>query len=98
MQFLEQSAALSSITITLQPYALAQPVDTSWHPGETVRAAVDRLLNSLRNFGDFLISFVISVLPWLLVLALIVYAAYRFVRRQMMRSRAKQGTSGADQS
>jgi Domain of unknown function (DUF4349) len=98
MQYLEQSAALSSITITLQPYQLAQPVDTNWRPGETLRRAVDNLLNSARNFGDFLIIFVVSVLPWLLVMALIVYGVYRFIRAQMRRARARNAASDSDQS
>jgi hypothetical protein len=86
-QYLEQSAALSSITVTLTPYVLSQPVDTSWRPLETVREAFDRLVESLRDFGDFVIIFVISVLPWLLIAALVVYGIFRFVRSRVARAR-----------
>lgn len=97
-QFLEQSAALSSITVTLTPYVLSQPVDSSWRPLETVREAFDRLVGSLRDFGDFVITFVIAVLPWLLVLALIVFGVYRFIRSRVMRARARNAASAADES
>ena len=44
MQYLEQSARLSSIWIELQPYILNQPVGDEWRPAETVRRGVDALL------------------------------------------------------
>jgi hypothetical protein len=85
MQYLEQSAALSSITITLQPYILSQPVDTRWNPAETFRNALDGLLNDLREFGDFLITFVVRVLLWLVVAGLVLWFGGRFVYRRVIR-------------
>jgi hypothetical protein len=79
MQYLEQSAALSSISIDLQPYILTQPVDTSWRPAETVRRAFDSLLNGLRGLADFLIIFGIGVLPILAIIGLIIYLIVRFI-------------------
>jgi len=78
MQYLEQSAALSSIGITLQPYILAQPVDTTWRPAETVRQAFDALLSGLRNLAVILIYFVVTVLPILAIIGLIIYGVVRF--------------------
>jgi hypothetical protein len=98
MQYLEQSAALSSINITLQPYVLSQPVDSSWRPAETVREAFDALLRSLRGFGDFLIIFVIAVAPWLLIAGLIIYGIYRFIRGRVLRSRARNAPAGSEES
>lgn len=97
-QFLEQSAALSSVTVTLTPYVLSQPVDSSWRPLESVRDAFDGLLGSLRGFGDFLIHFVIEVIPWLLILALVVYGVYRFVRGRIQRARARNANSGGGEA
>ncbi len=79
MQYLSESARLSSISIDLQPYILSQPVDTRWRPAETVRRAVNSLVNGLRDFGDFLITFVIAVLPWLLLFAAVIYGVIRFI-------------------
>ncbi|MBN1429994.1 MAG: DUF4349 domain-containing protein [Anaerolineae bacterium] len=86
MQYLSQSAALSAITVSLQPYILSQPVDTTWRPAETVRRSWDALLRSLRNFGDFIIRFSIAVLPWLIVIGLVLFGVVRFVI-----SRARKG-------
>src|SRR5258705_2754843 len=74
MQYLEQTAALSSITVSLQPYILSQPVDTSWQPGETLRRAFDDLIDRMRDFADFLIYFAVAVLPFLLILVLTIFA------------------------
>jgi hypothetical protein len=81
MQYLSQSAALALIQIELQPYLLSQPVGDSWKPLETVRRAVDALIDGLRGFADFLIFFAIALLPWLLLLALALYIIYRVIRR-----------------
>ena len=37
MQYLSESARLSSISISLQPYILSQPVDSTWRPAESSR-------------------------------------------------------------
>jgi DNA repair exonuclease SbcCD ATPase subunit len=80
MQYLEQSARLSSIWIELQPYILSQPVGDQWRPAETARRAVDALMDGLRGFGDFLIFFAIAVLPWLVVIGLVVLLLVALVR------------------
>jgi hypothetical protein len=89
MQYLEQSARLSSIWIELRPYILRQPVGEQWKPVETARRAVEALADALRGFGDFLIFFAIAVLPWLLLLALAVYVVYRLARWLTRRRRKK---------
>ncbi len=86
LNYLEQSAALSLISISLQPDIVSQPIDSTWRPSETFRIAVDRLVNSLRNFADFLIIFGVSTLPWLLALALIVYLVVRISRARRARA------------
>jgi hypothetical protein len=86
MQYLSESARLSSITISLQPYILNQPLDTRWRPAETVRHAFEALVNGLRGFTDFLIVFVIAILPWLLLFGGIWYG----VRRVVGKRRAKK--------
>jgi DNA repair exonuclease SbcCD ATPase subunit len=81
LQYLAQSAQLSSITIELWPYLLSQPLDTRWRPAETAREAFETLVNGLRSFGDFVIFVTIAVLPWLALGGLVVYGAVRLVRR-----------------
>ncbi len=78
LQYLEQSAQLSSIRVELHPDIVEQPIDDSWRPARSVRAAFDTLLESLRDAGDGIIYFTIAVLPWLLLAGLILYGIVRF--------------------
>jgi Flp pilus assembly protein TadB len=100
MQYLEQSALLSSIWIDLQPSILSQPVAEQWRPAETVRRAVEALVDGLRGFGNFLIFFAIAILPWLLAIALVIFLIVRLVRWRTRARRARQATGnptpGAD--
>jgi hypothetical protein len=88
LNFLAESAALSLIHINLSPYELSEPIDTSWKPAETFRRAVEDLLESLQNFADFMIVFLVAVLPWLLFFGLIIWGVVALVRR---RRRKKAG-------
>ncbi len=91
MKYLSESARLSSIAISLQPYQPSQPLNTSWRPAETVRRAFDALVNSLRGFADFMIVFVIAILPWLLVAGGIWWGVARVVRKR--RAKRRQETT-----
>jgi len=93
MQYLEQSAALSSIWIELQPYILSQPVSDQWRPAETARRAVETLLDALKGFGDFSIIFAIVVLPWLAAIGLVVFLIVRLVRWRGRARRARQANA-----
>lgn len=88
MQYLEQSARLSSIWIDLQPYVLSQPLGDNWRPAETARRAVDALLAGLRGFGNFAIFFTIAILPWLIALGLLIALVVALIRRLGRRRRA----------
>ena len=99
MQYLEQSARLSSIWIELQPYILNQPVGDEWRPAETVRRGVDALLDGLRGFGNFAIFFAIAVLPWLLVIGAVVALIVALIRwrgRVRRRRQAASADSGGE--
>jgi hypothetical protein len=96
MQYLEQSARLSSIWIELQPYILSQPVADQWRPAETARRAVEALVDGLRGFGNFLIFFGIAILPWLVALGLVVLLMVSLVRwRRRVRHARSAGASEA---
>jgi hypothetical protein len=94
MQYLEQSARLSSIWIELQPYLLSQPVGDQWRPAETARRAVETLLDGLRGFGDFVIFFAIAILPWLLTIGLVVILALVLIRRRRRGRRERSNAEG----
>lgn len=94
LQYLAQSARLARIWIELQPYVLSQPVGTRWRPAEAARGAVETLTNSLQGLGDFLIFFVIAVLPWTVALGLVVYGVVRLVLWRIRVNRDKH--TGSD--
>ncbi len=96
MQYLEQSARLSSVSVYLRPYILGQPISTAWRPAETVRKSVERLVQRFENFGDWLIGFVIADLPWLIFYGVVVYAAVRFGQR-WWRRRSRKAAPAAEQ-
>lgn len=91
LNYLAESAALSRINISLTPYELSEPIDTSWKPAETFRRAVEDLLMSMQDFADFMIVFGISFLPWLLFFGLIIWGVVALVRRRRRRKAAKAG-------
>jgi hypothetical protein len=90
MQYLEQSARLSSIWIELQPYILSQPVGDEWRPAETARRAVEMLVDGLRGLGDFAIFFAIAILPWLAAIGLVIFVAVLLVRWRTRRASGRQ--------
>ena len=90
MQYLAQSAQLAGIRIELQPYVLSQPVGARWRPAESVRQAYETLLDSLRSAGEFLIFFVIAILPWAVVLGLLAWGIVRFVLWRIRVNREKR--------
>ena len=89
MKYLSESARLSSITISLHPYELSQPIDNTWRPAETVRRAFESFVDSLRGFADFMIVFVIAILPWLVVIGLIWWGVARILRKRRARKQAE---------
>jgi hypothetical protein len=79
LRYLSESARLSRIDIELQPYILSQPVDTRWRPMETIREALESLVDGLRWFADFMIVFLIAVLPLLALFGAVIYGIVRFI-------------------
>jgi hypothetical protein len=98
MRYLSDSAQLSRIDIQLQPYILSQPVDARWRPLETVREAFEALIEGAQGFGNFLIYFVIAVLPWLALLGLVVYGVVRFVLWQVRIVERRRKARKADET
>lgn len=89
MQYLSQSAAFSTITAHLTPDELAQPIQVdTWQPGGVFKNAVEALVNALQGLADFLIYFVVAVLPILLIIAIPIGILIWLLRRWRARRRA----------
>ncbi len=98
IRYLEQSAAMSAITVELIPDEAAQPLQIGgWKPKGVAKNAVEALIHTLQALASLLIWLVIYVLPVLLVLSLVfglpVYGAVRFWRRRAQKSRQSGETA-----
>jgi hypothetical protein len=90
MQYLQNQAALATVTVSLTPDVMAQPLETGgWNLPGTVRSAVEALLDVLEFFVKALIYIVIVVLPALILLALPIVAIVLLVRWLVRRRRRK---------
>jgi len=90
MQYFEQSARLSAITIELIPDAAAQPLQIAgWRPEGTAKAAVEALIQALQFIAEAGIWAVICVLPIGLILGVPAYFIIRAIRRRRKPAKAK---------
>ncbi len=93
MQYLENQVALATITISLTPDALAQPLEVGgWNLPGTFRHALEALLNTLEVIVKVAIYLVIVVLPTLIILLAPIVAIVLLVRwlvRRRRRARVK---------
>jgi hypothetical protein len=82
-QYLATTAALSSISLGLQPVVDIPPaVEKTWNPADTFDQAAQSLRESLQSFIDGAIYFIVDTLPWLAALGLVLYFVVRFWRRK----------------
>jgi hypothetical protein len=89
IKYYDEAVALSSISVRLIAEASTQPIEIGpWTPTGAVKQAIEDLIVFFQNFVDFLIRFVIYVLPALILIViplLIVFfigrAIYRRVRK-----------------
>jgi hypothetical protein len=86
MKYLSQSAALATITVTLIPDALAQPIQVGgWQPAGVIRDALQALISALQGLATIAIWLVIVVAPMALIIAapiLLIILAIRRLRRR----------------
>ena len=90
MQYFEQSARLSAVTLELIADAAAQPLEIAgWRPEGTAKAAVETLIRTLQFLADAGIWAVICVVPIGVILGLPVYFVIRALRRRRKVAKAK---------
>ena len=93
IQYLEESAAMSSISVRLIAEEGAQPIEVGpWRPEGAAREAIQDLIFFIQNFVDTLIRFVLLVLPSLILIAIplfIIYLIGRAAYRRYRRSNAE---------
>jgi cytochrome c-type biogenesis protein CcmH/NrfF len=93
IQYLEESSAMSSISVRLIAEAGTQPIEIGpWKPEGAAKEAIQDLIFFVQNFADFLIRFVLLTLPALILIAiplLLVYLVGRAIYRRTRRSRVE---------
>ena len=89
LKYLSDSVALSNIHISLTPDIVTQPVEVNWRPLETVRRSLRALGRGLQGLGNVLIFLFVTMLPILLVIA-VVLAPFFFAGRAMLRRRRRR--------
>ncbi|MGF1618886.1 MAG: DUF4349 domain-containing protein [Acidimicrobiia bacterium] len=85
LNYLDDAVALATVTMSIAPTPAAVPiVEENWAPINTVRDASRDLVSGLQGLLDTAITFVIAVLPMLLITvgvpAVAVYGVYRMWR------------------
>jgi hypothetical protein len=101
MKYFEESAALSSISVTLVAEETVQPIEIAgWKPQGTVRDAIQNLIFFWQDFVDFMITFVLNFIPKLLTVGLVfglpVWLIVRAVRKSAARKRKANEAAKAE--
>jgi hypothetical protein len=91
IKYLEESAALSAISVQLIAEESTQPIVVGpWKPEGAAKQAIQDLIFFFQNFVDLLIRFVLLTLPALILIAIplfLVYLIGRAIYRRVRRSR-----------
>lgn len=91
MKYLSQSAALATISVTLIPDVLAQPIQVGgWRLEGVVKQAFEALIATLQGLASLLVWLVIVVLPVLLILALPIVLIIWLIRRAQRGKQAAE--------
>jgi hypothetical protein len=91
MQYLEESAAMSSLTIELTPDELVQPIEIGgWHPEGTLRDSIEALIRVLQFLVDALIVIAVVVLPVVIVVFGPLVVLFFIIRAIVRKRRARK--------
>jgi hypothetical protein len=91
IQYLEESAAMATVSLEITPDELAQPIQVGgWRPQGTLRNAFQSLIRVLQFLVEALIVIVVLVIPVLVAIALPVVGLFLLVRAIVRRRRARK--------
>jgi hypothetical protein len=93
IQYYEESARLSAISVELLPDEAARPLQIGrWQPEGTAKAAVEALISALKFLGDTAIWTLICIAPIALILGVPGYFALRAILRHRRKRAVKPET------
>jgi len=91
IQYLEQSAAMATVSLEIVPDALAQPIQVGgWHPEGTLRNAIQSLIRVLQFLVDAAIVIVILIAPTVALVAAPFVGLFFLIRAIVRRRRARR--------
>ncbi len=91
IQYLEQSAAMATLSLDITPDSLAQPIQIGgWHPEGTLRNAFQTLVRVLQFLVDALIVIIVLVIPAALAVLAPIVGLFLLVRSIVRRRRARK--------
>ncbi|MGE5073246.1 MAG: DUF4349 domain-containing protein [Anaerolineae bacterium] len=92
IKYLEQSAALSAISVNIIAEATVKPIEVGgWKPQGVARDAIQKLIYFWQDFVNFLIRFFLLVVPMLLTIGIplfLLFLVARWMFRRMRRPKA----------
>jgi hypothetical protein len=93
IKYMEQSAALSAISVTIIAEATVKPIQVGgWKPVGVARDAIQSLVDFEQGFANFLIVAVLFILPMLITIGIPLVLAFlllRWILRKTRRPRVK---------
>ena len=91
VQYLEQSAALATVSLDIVPDELAQPIQVGgWHPEGTLRNAFESLIRVLQFLVEAVIVIGVLIIPVLVAIVLPLAGLFWLVRAIVRRRRARK--------
>ena len=91
IQYYEQSAALSAVSVELLPNEAVQPLTIGgWQPAGVAKTAVQMLINTLKVLANVAIVLIIYVLPVLLVIFVVFVLPLSWLWRIWRRRHARR--------
>jgi len=92
MQYYEQSAALSAISVNIQANEAVQPLKIgNWQPVGVAKRAIQALINTLELIANLLIWVALYILPVVLVLYFPIRWIWKGLKRLFSREKKKKG-------
>jgi hypothetical protein len=93
LQYLNQSATFSTITVNITPDELSQPLEVGgWRPTGVFRDAVEALVSALQGLATVVIWIVVVLLPLALIVLVPLGLVVTFVWRRLRRREAGEST------
>lgn len=91
IKYLQESSALSSISVDFVAEASLQPIEIGgWKPEGVAKESLEHLIRMFQDLVDFLIRFGIQCLPFLIPLGVGLYFLIRAIKKSAAKRRARK--------